>query len=1059
MVGTATDATGAVVPGVQIVAINVNTGVRSTATTDGSGNFRVPYLQPGTYNVEAEAQGFKRFVRQGIPLELDRELRVDVRLETGAISDSVSVTAEAALVQTETGALSTTVENRQVTSLPLLGRNPQDFKTLSPGVVRNRDGDVVTNGGMVRKDPYYIDGAHSSNHVWSGTPVNPNPDVVSEVKVVTNSFSAEFGQTSGSVMLANTKSGTNELHGTLFEFLRNDKLNAGNYYTGQRPILRYNQFGGSAGGPIKRNKTFVFGGLQFTRQRGTTVFNNYTVPLDPFRRGDFSSILGPQLGSDALGRPVFRNQIFDPATAREVQTANGPVVVRDPFPGNIIPTNRLSPAALKLQSFYPQPLTNAVAANYGTSGSTVSNARAIDVKLDHNFSDRDKLMGRYSNSQNEQLMPQLFNNLIGGGPNFGTSSRNNAHQGVLNHVHIFGPRTTNDLHLSYFRTFPKRYNAGYGELSQADLGILGMNTANEKKGAPLIEFTGTGSMTALGSPSGSLLLEKQESMALVNITTLVRGRHTWKFGGEIRKLRTDNIQPQPDNGRFVFNNLFTDQRGFNNTGYDYASFLLGLPQNYTYENYPGYISPRTSVYAAFIQDDFRVNSKLTLNLGLRWDAPLYWNERFNRSGVYELDQRRFVQFGTDGFRTTNWEQDYNNFGPRFGFAYSPRNNSVIRGGYGMFTISQQGFGQSGGLPRQPIFADADAGRYSTVDQINPRATLDLIPYTPADKTGANALSIGIYPAKNPVAYFQQWNLNIGQQFGAYLFEVGYAGSRGVHLPYGNYNLNAIRPDVAPEARGRFIAPYVMYPQFPNGVTVNTSIGSSSYNSLQVKVERRFARGLGFLAAYTFQKTMAVGDLGYRDPLGNRNLDRGIEANSAPHRFTIAYTWALPFGKGMRWVTGGPLSYVIGGWELNGITTKQSGFPLTVTTAQNQCQCGAINRPNLIGDPVLSSDQRSVDQWFNTAAFAIPAQYTIGNAGRGLFFGPGLINFDLNLGKRFATPFAGERSNLEFRAEFYNITNTPYFANPNTTLGQATFGRITAVSGSPRTSQMALKFNF
>jgi TonB dependent receptor len=1020
----------------------------------------MPYLQPGQYTVEAEAPGFKRFVRQNINLELDRELRINISLETGQLTESVNVTAEAPLVQTETGALSTTVENRQVVNLPLLGRNPQEFKALSPGVVEN-GGDIVTNGGMVRKDPYYIDGAHSSNHVWGGTPVNPNPDVVSEIKVVTNSFSAEFGQTSGSVMLANTKSGTNEFHGTLFEFLRNDKLNAGNYYTHQRNVLRYNQFGGTVGGPIIRNKTFFFAGLQLTRQRGTTLFNNYTVPIDSFRQGDFSSVLGGQLGTDALGRPVLRNQIFDPATTRTVRNAQGQdVVVRDPFPGNIIPQSRFSPAALKLQSYYPAPMTGATFANYNDFGSNITNQYAFDLKVDHNFSDSDKLMGRYSQNHNDQAMPQLFGTLIGGGTSSGITSKNTARQAVLNHVHVFGARTTNDLHLSYFRTFPHRYHAGYGEVGLEDFGIFGMPNGAEKLGTPLIDFNGLTGAASLGSPSGALLIEKQESFAIVNIASLIRGRHTIKFGGEIRKLRTDNIQPQPNNGRFYFNNLFTDQRGFANTGVDYASFLLGLPYNYAYEMYPGFISPRTSVYAAFVQDDIRVTRKLTLNLGLRWDAPLYWHERMDRSGIFDLDQGRFVQFGTDGFRRTNWEQDFNNFGPRFGFAYSPFDggSTVLRGGYGMFTISQQGFGQSGGLPRQPIFADADAGRYNSVDQINPRLTLDQIPYEPADKTGSNARSVSIYPAKNPNAYFQQYNFNIQQQVGTFLFEVGYAGSRGVHLPYGNYNLNAIPVNLAAQARGRFIAPYVPYPQYPNGVTVNTSIGSSNYNSLQVKVERRFTSGLGFLAAYTFQKTMATGDAGYRDPLGNRDLDRGIEGNSAPHRFTLAYTYQLPFGKGRRWLNSGPLTYALGGWEINGITTLQSGFPLTVSTAQNQCQCGAINRANVSADPRLG-DEQSLDQWFNTSVFSIPEQFTIGNAGRGLFFGPGLTNFDVNIGKRFMIPAFGEGSNLEFRGEFYNLTNTPYFSNPNTTLGQGTFGRITAVRGSSRQAQLALKFNF
>ena len=1063
VVGTVTDQTGAVVPGVSITVTNVNTGVKSSAVTDGTGNYRVPHLQPGQYQVEASAPGFKRFARQNVTLEIDRELRIDVGLEAGQVTESVNVMAEAPLVQTETGALSTVVENRQVTNLPLLGRNPQDFKNLSPGVVRNRDGDVITNGGMVRKDPYYIDGAHSSNHVWSGTPVNPNPDVVSELKVVTNSFSAEYGQTSGSVMLANTRSGTNHFHGTLFEFLRNDKLNAGNYYTHARNVLRRNQFGGTVGGPILRNRTFFFGGLQLTRERGTTIFNNYTVPVDAFRRGDFSSVLGPQLGSDALGRPVYRNQIFDPLTTRTVRDAQGrDVIVRDPFPGNVIPTSRFSPAALKLQSYFPQPKTGATFANYSDFGSNVTNQYALDLKVDHHISNNDKLMGRYSQNHNNSVMPQLFGTVIGGGTSSGTTNTNTARQAVLNHVRVFGARTTNDLHLSYFRTFPHRYHAGYGEVGLEDFGIFGMPDGAQKLGTPLIDFTGTGAFASLGSPSGALLIEKQESFALVNITSLIRGSHTIKFGGEIRKLRTDNIQPQPNNGRFYFNNLFTDQRGFANTGFDYASFLLGLPYNFSYEMYPSFISPRTSVYALFVQDDIRVSRKLTLNLGLRWDAPLYWHERKNRSGIFDLDAGRFIQFGEDGFRRTNWEQDWNNFGPRFGFAYAPfsgNNTTVLRGGYGIFSISQQGFGQSGGLPRQPIFADADAGRYNSIDQVNWRTTLDRIPYSPADKTGANAVAVSVYPAKNPVAYFQQWNFNIQQQVSNLLFEVGYAGSRGVHLPYGNYNLNAIPVDLAPEARGRFIAPYVAYPRFPNGVTVNTSIGSSSYHSLQAKVERRFSSGLGFLAAYTWQKTMAVGDLGYRDPLGNRNLDRGIEPNSAPHRFTIAYTYALPFGRGHRWLTGGPLSQVLGGWELNGITTLQSGFPLTVTTSENRCQCGSINRPDVSGDPRLSGEEQSVNQWFDTSVFTMPAQFTIGNAGRGLFFGPGLVNFDVNIGKRFVVPMLGEGANLEFRGEMYNATNTPYFANPNTVLGQGTFGRITGVSSQPRQVQLALKLNF
>src|SRR5262249_26388049 len=315
--GTVTDPTGAVVPGAKIVLSNIQTGVQSSVVTDGLGNYLFEFIPAGEYRIEAEVPGFKKFVRENVTLEMLRQLRVDIPLEPGLVTETVSVTARTSLVETETGALSTTVENVQVGSLPLIGRNPQDFRLLVPGVVNTGNG-PVTQGGLVRKDPYYIDGVHSSNHVWSGNPVNPNPDVIAEFKTLTNSFSAEYGESSGAVMTSTTKSGTNDFHGTLFEFLRNDKLNAGNYFTHSRANLRRNQYGGTVGGPIRKNKTFFFFDMQFTKQVGAAAFTNLTVPNADFRRGDFSRILGPQAGTDALGRPAFRNQIFDPSSTRTI---------------------------------------------------------------------------------------------------------------------------------------------------------------------------------------------------------------------------------------------------------------------------------------------------------------------------------------------------------------------------------------------------------------------------------------------------------------------------------------------------------------------------------------------------------------------------------------------------------------------------------------------------------------------------------------------------------------------------------------------------------------------
>jgi hypothetical protein len=485
IVGTVTDPSGAVIPGVSITVRNVDTGIQSTTVTDSVGNYTVAQLPPGRYQVDAEMAGFKKFVRQNVTLEMTRQLRIDIPLETGATTETINVAATTPLIETETGQLSTTITTRELTALPTINRNPQDFRLLVPGIAQNRDGNTVIQGGLVRKDPYYIDGAHSSNHVWSGNPVNPNPDVIQEFKVLTNSFSAEYGETSGGVMTSTTKSGTNEVHGTLFEFFRNDKLNAGNYYTGTVPIIRRNQFGGTIGGPIIRNRTFFFFDMQFTKQRSAQAFNNLSVPTPAFKQGDFSSILGGQVGTDALGRPVLRNQIFDPATARTVTGANGqPVVVRDPFPGNRIPANRLSPAALNVQKLFPDPQINADFANYNAFGSVKNDPTEWDIKGDHHFTDNDKITLRYSSRKTDEVPAQPFPDPRAGGgvPGVlgqGLYVRNNARQAVFNHVHVFSPRSTNSLHLGWFQTFPKRPVPGFGEVSTNSLGIMGLPNGND----------------------------------------------------------------------------------------------------------------------------------------------------------------------------------------------------------------------------------------------------------------------------------------------------------------------------------------------------------------------------------------------------------------------------------------------------------------------------------------------------------------------------------------------------------------------------------------------------
>lgn len=1095
IVGTVTDPSGAVVPGARVTLVSTQTGVEQTVQTNGAGDYVFQYLHPGTYTLTVTANGFKKFVRENISLQMYAKLSVNVTVEPGAVSQSVTVTAATPLLQTQTGEQSITVANQQVTDLPLDRSNQflnviDAMKLLSPGVVLDTSNTwTVSEGGIVRRDQDYIDGALTTQTVWQGNAINPAPDSIQEIKVMTNSFSAVYGNTGGSITVATTKAGTNQFHGDAYEYLENNAFNAGDAFQHTVPKMVFNEPGFTIGGPIKKDKLFFFVDAQWIRNYSESSFTGLTVPDPSWRNGDFSNVLGAQVGTDALGRPIYQNEIFNYATQRNVTAGQvDPITglvatttgaVRDQFPGNIISSGSLNAAALKLQALYPNPTSpGAILQNYNTVQPAYDREHQYDIRIDYYARPQDKIMGRWSEWWDDGFGGQPFPGLGGGGLAPAIESSENP---VLDWVHTFGASTTNDVHASYFHVYCYRVPVGYGKVGLATYGITGLPNSNQLLGVPNIGggasgFGGSSGVWFLGSRYDTLELQGQADIFIDDILSLVRGKHTVQVGGEFQRMQTNNDQPNPSNTRWYFNNDFTDQysgTGVGSTGFDYASFLVGLPDNLQYRAFPNFADTRASIFALFAQDDFRVKPNLTLNLGLRWDAPLFWYGVNNTTGaIYTFNgsTATFNILGQDGFRNTEWNNNWWNFGPRFGLAWSPSrlHNTVIRAGYGLFTMGVQEGGAEGGFPLNPgwytIF-DNGAFNDGLTKALTPLTTLTNIPYTPfVASLNANP---GIVPDNNPMSTAQQWNASVQREIpGQIMVNVAYAGAHDVNLPFGGFSYNVIPPNMISQCQGNKFtstgAACVPYPQYNIGALSQAVwLGSNIYHALQITAEKRFSNGLTFLAGYTWEKNIDVGQYGFREPVADRMLDRAWDPNSVPQRFTLSYDYYLPFGPGRHWLTKGPLVPLLGGWQVSGVTTLQDGFPLSPSMGFNSCAgCGiAGNQPNLIGNPVPSGFVQNNSHWFSPAAFSIPAPYTIGTAGYGILFGPPLSNFNIGVAKHFYFPKLGESKNLEFRADFFNAFNTPWFSNPVLNVQSGAAGEISGTNNVPRYVQLALKFFF
>jgi hypothetical protein len=1111
--GTITDPTQGTVAGASVTLKNVDTGITQTTTSDNNGFYVFQFQQPGNYELTVRAPGFRTAVKQGIVLSLTQTLREDVTLQLGDTAETVSVVADVAVVETDSAALGTAIRQEIRDNLPLKGRSSLFMFTLTPGVVNNRYGedtrpnDTITNiffsanGAPVAATDVFVDGAANTVNVNRGVNISqwvPAVDSIAEFKLEMGTVSAEFGRSGGSVTNIVIKSGTNSLRGTLYHFFRNSALDANLYFArGQgRKLAAFgaNTYGVAVGGPVMmpklydgRNRTFWFANFEGARE-GNGIDNILTVPTARMRTGDFSEV------SQAL---------YDPFS---VSTATG-TPLRAPFAGNIIPASRQDPVAQKIITFWPtpnRPSPNPAqpwVQNYGFSGKWPRDYDMFVTKIDHRFSTAWSTFFRLNKGNGKLVFPFDFNGIATAGrnvvnrPHFGVSWGNTV---------LLNARTTFDLRLGY--AYGKEDNVPWS--NGFDLASLGFGAdfirLVQRQAFPTIAVTGFNSLAT--SP---LIQDVGRTWVMQSNVSQQRGKHILKAGADLRLIYGNFFRNTNPSGTFSFSNAWSNGPSaltpLGNTGFPMASLLLGLGSG-SLANNAG-VSILNKYYGFFLQDDYRVTPKLTLNLGIRYEYETPRTERYDRTTrgfdrgaasplqVPGLNLRGGLVYANQNGRPRGiYDPDRNNIAPRFGFAYSVTPRTIFRGGYALHYI--------------PVVGSVDPVGYSTVtalvtsqDGFTPRDRISnpfpggLAPVT-GNSAGLNTLvgqAISFVEPSDRMPMLHTWNFNIQREvFAKSLFQIGYIGSRGIHITSDpqtgiSENINMVPPEnlalgrslleAVPNPFFRVIAAGPLsgatvqrqqllrpYPQFLDITRNVPAFGSTIYHSLQMKFEQRLWRGLTSLVSYTWSKN--IGDIGPYQNHYNRRLDRAVTAFDVPQRLTVTTSWDVPVGKGRR-VLGNASKLVdlaLGQWNISSFSTFQSGFPLSFGVNQNTLfLAGAgAQRPNVIGDPragITGSITDRIGAYFNTAAFAQPPDFTFGNVGQRVPWlrNPGMNNINLTLTKTFVVT---ERVKVNLRASSFNLANHPVFGSPNTTFGAlGLFGRISSQANLSRQTELVLRVLF
>jgi carboxypeptidase family protein len=1052
--GLVKDSTGGALPGVSIVIRNVETAVSFDAVSNEEGLYRVGALVPGNYRVEASVDGFEPFVRT-VALAVSQTLAIDVTLDVARQSETVSVEATVPLVDSQTSNIAQTVTREMLTALPLPNRAASSLVSLAPGVIMIDPGTGTAEnypvfsvaGGRARNQNFILDGGNASNAVGLTRPQQLTTlpvDAMQEFKVITNNYSAEFGHSTGGVIVMSTRSGSNDFRGTLFESFRNDALDATNFFAASKPPINLNQFGGTFGGPIRRGKTFFFGSWERTRQlTGETVLS--TVPTLRNRIGDFSDL------RTNSGVPVV---VYD-------------LVTGQPFEGNVIPANRIDPVARAALQYYPLPNREGTAAHannhVGNSDSTLDRDILVG-RVDHQLRMADLLTVRYYINNSGTKVTGSYGNPVADPLADSTDVRVQSLTGA--HTHIFTPTLVNELRVTYLRRKFIDQRPGLGTNLAATIGLRGVTA----QAFPAFTIPGYASLSsATVSRFQTPILDRQ----LLESLSWSKGRHAFKLGGEFRGGANDEIRDRGSSGSLTFTPLITSNLGAANTGNALASFMLGEVNGGSVQ-ISDLIRSRASYWAFYVQDDWRVTSRLTLNYGLRWEAELPRHEVDNKMNSFDSlainpvsGTPGVVTFaGRNGTPVRAFATDWNNFGPRVGFAYqlTRSGHTVLRGGTGIFygpTVSN-------------TIGDTAALGFSTsasfvVSQAMTQSAFRLRDGFPAYArpgltAGFGAVPVGTRP-NTAVSFFDphqvaptsyQVNVDLQHELSrGTVIEVGYIGNIGRHLTANDFSINQVPAALISPGDTQALRPF---PQFSNVTLINPSIGKSSYHGAFVRVEKRFSAGFSLLAHYTKSRFMddveSANEYGvtgsYMDQY-HRELDWAKSATDVPDHFVLTAMYEVPaFGRGV-------VGAILGGWRFSALETLQSGPPFTVITAANTTNAfpaGAL-RPNLVGNPELPSSERTLSHWFNTAAFVNPANFTFGNSPRSVLRGPGLATLDATVEKTIAL---GAGVTFDVRAEAYNVLNRANFNLPGVTLGAADFGVISSARPA-RTVQLGARLSF